>query len=126
MDAPQLSWVPRAAEGLVGQVRHRGRTLSAFDAGWLFSVRRTAEATTALVLRDGDARVAVIVDDVEDLQLVEPESLRPVPAGTDPEGVLRGVSRAPARERPLMGLVNVDALLARTRGPAAPARANPR
>lgn len=119
VDSPHLSWVPRAVDGLVGQLRHRGRTVSAFDSGWLFGVQRLPGATTALVLRDGEARVAIVVDDVEDLLLVEPESVRAVPAGADQEDILRGVCLAPDAGRSLVGLVHVDALLARALARAA-------
>jgi chemotaxis signal transduction protein len=65
------------------------------------------------MLRVGGLRVAVMVDDVEDLQMVPSESVRAAPVGTDPEGVLRGVCFATERGRELVSLVRVDALVAR-------------
>jgi chemotaxis signal transduction protein len=111
IDAPRLSWVPGAPDGLLGQMRHRDRTVSAYDAGAAFGVRRANGTGTALILRDDAARVAVVVDDAEDLQLVAPESVRAVPTGADADGVLRGVCIAAGRG--LMSLVRVDALVAR-------------
>lgn len=121
IDAPRISWVPQARAGLLGELHYRDRTVSAYDAGWAFGVPRITEGGTALILRDGDARVAVVVDDVEDLHLVTQESLRPVPAGADANGLLRAVRFLTASGSGLLALVRVEALLARIgrRGAAA-------
>ena len=111
VDAPLLSWVPDAPPGLLGQMRYRDRTVSAYDAALVLGVRRTRDTGTALVLRDGGVRVVVVVDDAEDLQLVEPDSVRAVPVGADADGMLRGVCIAAGCG--LMSLVRVDALVAR-------------
>jgi chemotaxis signal transduction protein len=137
LDAPTVGWVPVAQHGLLGQMRHRDRTVSAFDGGWLFGLTRrarsgetsenaaatalattlaTALATTlatALVLRDGDRRMALIVDDVEDLCAIDMQGVRPVPRGADVDGVLRGVVFAPAPLEGLLSLVRVSALIDR-------------
>jgi chemotaxis signal transduction protein len=65
------------------------------------------------VLRDGDRRVALIVDDVEDLCAIDMQGVRPVPRGADVDGVLRGVVFAPAPLEGLLGLVRVSALIDR-------------
>jgi chemotaxis signal transduction protein len=101
VDSPALLRVPNAPPGLVGQFMHRGRTVSAFDSGWMFDVARsTVEGgrlmagrcdETALVLRVSDDRIGLLVDDVEDLTGIEAPEVRAVPAGTDPSGLLRGV-----------------------------------
>jgi chemotaxis signal transduction protein len=117
VDAPSTSLVPGAPDGLLGQMRYRDRTVRVFAAGWAFGVRQAPETQTgfgtALMLRVGGLRVAVMVDDVEDLQMVPSESVRAAPVGTDPEGVLRGVCFATERGRELVSLVRVDALVAR-------------
>ena len=113
VDAPVIAWVPRAREGLLGELLHRDRTVSAYDAAWAFDVPRPPGAGTALVLRDDEARVALVVDDVDDLLLIEQGSVQPVPAGPDAAGLLRGIRFVPGDGRGLLGLVRVDALLAR-------------
>jgi chemotaxis signal transduction protein len=91
IDRPQLVRVPNAPAGLVGQFEHRGRMVSAFDAGWMFDVERDPTSETALVLRVADDRLALLVDDVEDLTALDTDAVRPTPAGADPAGLLRGV-----------------------------------
>jgi chemotaxis signal transduction protein len=91
IDCPDLIPVPNAPAGLAGQFEHRGRTVSAFDAGWMFDVAREQGAETALVLRVADDRLALLVDDVEDLTALDTDAVRPTPAGADPAGLLRGV-----------------------------------
>ena len=117
VDAPSVSWVPGAPDGLLGQMRHRDRTVRAYAASWAFGVRQAMDAGTrsgtALILRAGELRVAVVVDDAEDLQMVPPETVRAVPIGADPEGILRGVCVAVGRGRDLVSLVLVDALVSR-------------
>jgi chemotaxis signal transduction protein len=114
VDAPALLPVPNAGEGLAGQLAHRGRTVSAFDAAWAFGVPRSGHATTALVLRVADDRVAVMVDDVEDLASIDADAVRPVPSGTDPDGLLHGVCLPrTGGSGSLIGVVNAVAIVAR-------------
>jgi chemotaxis signal transduction protein len=111
-DAPDVSWAPGAGAGFVGQLRSRDRNVSAYDAGWALGVRRDGLAGGALVLRHGEIRVAMLVDDVEDLVMVEPRWVRRVPGGADDDAVLSGVYRAPRRQGGLVCLVRVGALVA--------------
>jgi chemotaxis signal transduction protein len=123
VDAPHLSWVPGAPDGLLGQMRHRDRTVRAFAAGWALGVPPAADTDprsgTALILRVGELRVAVVVDDAEDLQMVPAETVRSAPVGADPEGVLRGVCCSLGGGRDVVGLVVIDALVARVTADAA-------
>ena len=111
IDAPQIDWVPGAARGLAGQIRYRDCTVSAFDGGWALGVPRTTDGGTALILRDGIRRLAVIVDDVDDLTSFASDAVHAVPAGTDSDGVLSGVWLAGTAQ--LVGLVHTEALLIR-------------
>lgn len=119
LDAPGLVPVPNAAGGLRGQLMHRDRTVPAYDAAWAFGVSSgTADGAprTALVLRIADDRVALLVDDVEDLASLDPGAMRSAPAGTDPNGLLRGVClprAGGAARRSLIGVVNAVAVVAR-------------
>jgi chemotaxis signal transduction protein len=76
------------------------------------------EAATALVVRDGRGRIAILADDVEDVLTLRDGELRPVPAGNGRDaGVLRGVVR---RGTTLVALVDLDALIAACRGTSHP------
>lgn len=129
LDAPGLVAVPNAPAGMRGQLVHRERTVSAYDAAWAFGVTRAGEPAstgTALVLRVADDRVALVVDDVEDLASLDSGTMRPAPAGTDPNGLLRGVClprAGGAARRSLIGVVNTVAVVARaSHGGGAPRR----
>jgi chemotaxis signal transduction protein len=113
LGGPAVQWVPSGTPGLVGHLRFRDRTVRAFDGSWAFDVPRTGRLATALVLRAGDARVALVVDDVDDLAALEGTDVRPVPDGTDPLGVLRGVTFQRDGAHTLVSLVHVPALVAR-------------
>ena len=109
-DAPCLTPVPLAVRGLAGELPYRGRTVRAFDASCLFGVGSPAGERTGLVFRDGDERLVLLVDDVEDLADVPFDDLRAIPPGTDGAGVLRGVCLA--ADGRLVALVQVDAMVA--------------
>ena len=122
LESPKLLAAPSAPPGLAGQVVHREQTLRAYDAAWTFGVARTQAlvAATALVLRAADERVVLLVDDVEDLVSLDPDSMRAPPPGTDPDGVLQGVClpNAGGAGRPddagaLIAVVNTAAVVAR-------------
>ncbi len=119
LDAPAVEWVPVAPPGMLGQLRHRGRMVSAWDARWAFGLSRDgpdarqATARAALVLRDGVRRLALLVDDVVEIARVEPESVQAVPDGADSDGALSGVCLAGRGGNALVNLVRVEALVAR-------------
>ena len=142
LETPKLLAAPSAPPELAGQMVHGERTLRAYDAAWVFGVARPQAlvAATALVLRAADARVVLLVDDVEDLASLDPDSTRTPPHGSDPYGVLRGVCVPPAGgaahpcdTAALIAVVNAAAVIARAaalrgargeaRGEAIPVRA---
>lgn len=117
IDAPAVEWVPVAPEGMLGQLAHRGRMVGAWDAGRLFRFAAPAAGGAALLLRGGERRVALVVDDVTEMIRIEPAGVRSAPPGADPDGVLSGVCFR-ARRRvgragtPLINVVRVDTLVA--------------
>ena len=113
LDGPAVQWVPGGVPGLVGHLRFRERTVRGFDCGWAFNLERTGRVVTALVLRVDDTRLALVVDDVDDLAALDPAEVRPVPEGTDPLGVLRGIAFRSDHDRTLVSLVHVPSLTAR-------------
>jgi len=56
IDAPDVTWVPLAPAGLLGQLRYRDRTVSAFDGGWALGVAREGTTGSAVVLSEGVRR----------------------------------------------------------------------
>lgn len=112
IDAPAIEWVPVAPDGMLGQMLHRGRMIGAWDAGPLFHLASPARAGAAVVLRDGERRIALVVDDVTGMTRLQPPDLRDAPAGSDPDGVLAGVclEDGGAAGRSLVSVVRVDAL----------------
>lgn len=117
VDAPAIEWVPVAPEGMLGQMSYRGRMVGAWDAGRLFRLAAPAAAGAALLLRDGERRIALVVDDVTEMVRIEPAEVRATPPGADRDGVLGGVCLRARRRvgragNPLMNVVRVDALAA--------------
>jgi chemotaxis signal transduction protein len=112
LDSPTVEWVPVAPAGMLGQLPHRGRMIGAWDAGEVFRLARQASAGAGLVLRDGDGRVAIIVDDVMEMARIDGAGIRPVPVGADVEGVLSGVTISSQAGTDLVNVVDVDALTA--------------
>ena len=102
---------------------HRNRTLRVYDAAWVFGIARASsspstaplprQTTAALVLRAADDRVALLVDDVESLASLDPDTFRPPPHGTDPDGLLDGVCLPVTGIRALIGVANSAAIIAR-------------
>jgi purine-binding chemotaxis protein CheW len=119
IDAPAIEWVPVAPGGMLGQLKHRGRMIGAWDAGWAFRLTRAARGGAALVLRDGPGRIALVVDDVVEMARIETADVRDVPGGADLDGVLRGICFSAHQGQSLVNIVRVDALTAllAARGP---------
>ncbi|MGH7653355.1 MAG: chemotaxis protein CheW [Gemmatimonadaceae bacterium] len=118
VDAPAVEWVPVAPEGMLGQLAHRGRMVGAWDAGWLFRLAAPAAGGAALLVRDGERRFAVVVDDVTEMVRIDPAQVRATPPGADTDGVLRGIwfrarRRVGRAGTPLVNVVRVEALAAR-------------
>ena len=110
VDAPALHEPPLRPDGMLGTLRHRGQTLPVWDGARTFGIPRDAGAGTALVLRDGERHLAVLVDDALDIVEVAPDALRAAPTGSDGGGLLAGVVRD---AQGLVGVVRVDIMVAR-------------
>jgi len=117
VDAPVIEWVPVAPDGMLGHTAHRGRMVGAWDAAWLFRFAAPATAGAALLLRAGERRIALVVDDVTEMVRIAPADVRATPPGTDIDAVLSGIWFRPRRRvgragTPLVNVVRVDALAA--------------
>jgi chemotaxis signal transduction protein len=110
LDAPALHDLPRSPAGLLGTLRHRGRTVPVWDAERAFGVGRDGGQGTALVFHDGTRGVALLVDDAEDILQIAVDAVRAAPAGADGDGLLAGVYK---NQGTLVNVVRVNVLVAR-------------
>lgn len=106
VDAPVVTPVPLAPDGIAGQCVHRGQLLPVLDPRVLLGTARAGGAGTLLVL-PGAVPYALWVDDLSDLVAVERAGRRPLPPGADRTGMLTGLLVV---DDVLAGVVNVDAL----------------
>lgn len=112
VDVGALHDLPGANGALRGVVLVRERLLPAYVPAAALGVMPLAGGT-ALVIRRGDVRVAVLVDDVDDVITVREGELQAAPSGGAAMGVVRGVVRHASQ---LVALVDVDAMVAALRG----------
>jgi purine-binding chemotaxis protein CheW len=78
IDAPSLQDVPDAPPQMVGVCALRGRTIPVFGSSHVLGVP-TGSASAVLVMRNGDRRLGLLVDDVDDVVTVELCDLRDAP-----------------------------------------------
>lgn len=99
--------VPEAPPNLIGVVDLRGRLIHVYSPEAALGVRLQAGASALLVVRSEGRRLALAIDDVDDVMSLPLPDLRDVPAGTDPSGVLLGVAW---RGDTLIALLDVEML----------------
>ena len=108
LELPPLERLPGTTATLLGVVMLRDRLLPVYTPEALLGVAR-AEATGVLVvLRSGERRVGLAVDDVEDVMTIEPSMVRRPPVSGTGGAVLRGIAR---RGTELVGILDADALV---------------
>jgi chemotaxis signal transduction protein len=113
IDLSDVQQIPGAAHAVRGIFTLRGALVPLFSPVAALGVA-PVEAATALVVRDARGRVAVVVDDVEDVLALRDGDLQPLPAGDARDGgVVRGVVR---RGSHLVAVVDLAALVAACRG----------
>jgi purine-binding chemotaxis protein CheW len=84
--------VPTREPHLLGVVDWRGELLPVYSPSRVLGLESVPDAIT-LVLRDGERRVGLAVDEVEDVLDVPAEQLRPAPVRGAAEPILRGLFR---------------------------------
>ena len=103
----EVHGVPEAPPNLIGVVDLRGRLIHVYSPEAALGVRLGPTATALLVVRAEGRRLALAIDDVDDVMTLPLSELRDVPAGTDPNGVLLGVAW---RGDTLIALLDVEML----------------
>ena len=103
--------VPESHAALLGVFRLRGQLTPIYSPARALGVE-LPRAVSALVMRCGEQRLAIAVEDVEDVLRLELGTVRDIPGVGDGDGILLGVARV---ERSLIALLDADALVAACR-----------
>jgi len=94
---PAITRVPRGPGGMLGLAQVRDRVLPVFDLHWKFSVDRTTvgAASRMIVVEIDGEPVALLVDNVDEVAMVEPAAFQDVRPPGDPGDLsyLAGVVR---------------------------------
>jgi len=109
LERPTVHRVPGMPDQMLGFFSLRGKLIPVFTPSHLLGASLSREHGAAVVLRAGEKRIALAIDDVDDVMPLDLARLRDVPAASDPEGVLLGVAW---RENELVSLIDAEALLA--------------
>lgn len=110
LDLPELKPVPEMSAGMLGVFSLRGSLLATYAPHVLLGIA-SAPPSTALVLRGRERRVALAVQDVEDVATFALEDVLEPPAA-EIDGMLLGVFH---HEKRLVGLLDADTLIAACR-----------
>jgi purine-binding chemotaxis protein CheW len=113
LDLPELNALPEMVHGMLGIFSLRSALLPAYAPTELLGVIADAPAT-ALVLRGRERRVALAVDDVEDVATVSLAELRNPPVA-EGDGLVLGVFRHGTK---LVAMLEAETLLASCRSEA--------
>ena len=109
LERPAVHRVPGMPDQMLGVFSLRGKLIPVFAPTKVLGAALAGEFGAAVVLRGDDRRVALAIDDVEDVMNIDLAKLRDIPASSDPEGVLLGVAWHGTE---LVSLIDADAVLA--------------
>jgi len=94
LELPQLSAIPEMTRNMLGVVTLRGRMLPAYSPARPLGITLERRDAAALVIRAGERRIALAVDDVDDVFTLDLATLRTAPtAGAERDALLVGVAR---------------------------------
>jgi len=108
IDIPPVHHVPEMPPAMLGVITVRGVLTSVYSPASALGLT-LHDGTSALIFRRGRARVAVVVDEVDDVTTLDLSQLRDAPALDAGDGVVLGVVR---QGDVLLALVDADALIA--------------
>jgi purine-binding chemotaxis protein CheW len=110
IDLPPLHHVPEMPDSMIGVVTVRDTLTPVYSPQAALGIS-LHDGASALIFKRGHARLAIVIDDVEDVMTLDLALLRDAPGvdGTAGGGILLGVVR---QRDALLALVDADALLA--------------
>jgi chemotaxis signal transduction protein len=108
IDIPPVHHVPEMPPAMLGVITVRGILTSVYTPRDALGLS-LSDGTSALIFRRGRSRLAVVVDEVDDVMTLDLANVRDTAALEAGEGVLLGVVR---QRDALLALVDADALIA--------------
>jgi chemotaxis signal transduction protein len=107
IDLPPVRHVPEMPPAMLGVITVRGSLTSTYSPESALGLS-LASRGSALIFKRGRGRVALVVDDVDDVFTLDLAQLREAPGGDGGDAILLGVLR---RGDALLGLVDAEALI---------------
>lgn len=77
---PEYTTLPEAPRHILGMMDFRGHSIPIIHLGHMLSVNAAEEGLRAIVVEDDGFITAFMVDDVDDVLDLPPESIEPVPS----------------------------------------------
>jgi purine-binding chemotaxis protein CheW len=109
LELPQLSAIPEMTRSMLGVVTLRGRMLPTYSPARPLGITLERHDAAALVIRAGERRIALAVDDVDDVFTLDLATLRAAPtAGSERDSLVVGVAR---RGGDLIAVLDAESLV---------------
>lgn len=108
IDIPPVHHVPEMPPAMLGVITVRGTLTSVYSPSAALGLA-LHDGTSALLFRRGRTRIAVVVDEVDDVATLDLAQLRDAPALDAGDAIVLGVVR---QRDVLLALVDADALIA--------------
>lgn len=106
---PEIHRLPEMPAAMLGAFDLRGRLTPVYSPSHVIGVPLAAAAQAALLVRAGERRLGLAVDDVEDVMQLDLRDIRESPGMDDADGILLGVAHHGAE---LVAIIDADALVA--------------
>ena len=107
IELPSVHHLPEMPDHLLGVFELRGRLVPIYSPQRVLRVPLAHEAAAVLVLRSGQRRLGLAVDDVDDVLTIDGSAVRRAPIADNEDNVLLGVIR---RGADLLALVDAESL----------------
>ena len=107
IELPSVHHLPEMPDHLLGVFELRGRLVPVYSPQRVLRVALAQEAAAVLVLRAGEKRLGLAVDDVDDVLIIDSAAVRRAPIPENEDNVLLGVIR---RGTDLLALVDAESL----------------
>lgn len=107
IELPSVHHLPEMPDHLLGVFELRGRLVPIYSPQRVLNVALAHEAAAVLVLRVGEKRLGLAVDDVDDVLTIDGGAVRRAPIPDNADNVLLGVIR---RGADLLALVDAQSL----------------